>query len=62
MKKSMKSKLMKELIRMVVMIENYEWLRYKVGELVKEVGVGVDVVGNEELRIEELEEYDKMMV
>lgn len=44
---------------MVVIIDNYDSFTYNLAHLVKELGAKVDVLRNDQFKIEELEQYDK---
>lgn len=44
---------------MVVIIDNYDSFTYNLAHLVKELGVAVDVLRNDQFSIKELEQYDK---
>ena len=47
---------------MVVIIDNYDSFTYNLAHLVKELGVAVDVLRNDQFSIEELEQYDKIIL
>ena len=47
---------------MVVIIDNYDSFTYNLAHLVKELGAKVDVLRNKKLKIEELEQYDKIIL
>lgn len=47
---------------MVVIIDNYDSFTYNLAHLVKELGVAVDVLRNDQFNIEELEQYDKIIL
>ena len=44
---------------MVVIIDNYDSFTYNLAHLVKELGVAVDVLRNDQFSIEELEQYSE---
>ena len=43
-------------IMKVVIIDNYDSFTYNLSHLVKELGAGVDVLRNDQFRLEELEQ------
>ena len=47
---------------MVVIIDNYDSFTYNLAHLVKELGAKVDVLRNDQFKIEELEQYDKIIL
>ena len=47
---------------MVVIIDNYDSFTYNLAHLVKELGIAVDVLRNDQFSIEELEQYDKIIL
>ena len=47
---------------MVLIIDNYDSFTYNLAHLVKEVGAKVDVLRNDQFKIEELEQYDKIIL
>ena len=47
---------------MVVIIDNYDSFTYNLAHLVKELGAKVDVLRNDQFKIEELEQYDKSIL
>ena len=47
---------------MVVIIDNYDSFTYNLAHLVKELGTKVDVLRNDQFKIEELEQYDKIIL
>ena len=47
---------------MVVIIDNYDSFTYNLAHLVKELGAKVDVLRNYQFKIEELEQYDKIIL
>ena len=47
---------------MVVIIDNYDSFTYNLAHLVKELGVAVDILRNDQFSIEELEQYDKIIL
>ena len=46
----------------VVIIDNYDSFTYNLSHLVKELGAEVTVVRNDQFRLEELEEYNKIIL
>lgn len=46
----------------IVIIDNYDSFTYNLAHLVKELGVTADVLRNDQFRMEELEEYDKIIL
>ena len=46
----------------VVIIDNYDSFTYNLSHLVKELGAGVDVLRNDQFRLEELEQYSKIIL
>lgn len=47
---------------MVLIIDNYDSFTYNLAHLVKELGAAVDVLRNDQFRLEELEQYDKIIL
>ena len=47
---------------MVVIIDNYDSFTYNLANLVKELGAKVSVLRNDQFKIEELEQYDKIIL
>lgn len=47
---------------MIVIIDNYDSFTYNLSHLVKELGAEVDVLRNDQFRLEELETYDKIIL
>ena len=47
---------------MVVILDNYDSFTYNLAHLVKELGAKVDVLRNDQFKIEELEQYDKIIL
>ena len=45
-----------------VIIDNYDSFTYNLAHLVKELGAEVDVLRNDQFRLEELEQYDKIIL
>lgn len=45
-----------------VIIDNYDSFTYNLAHLVKELGAAVDVLRNDQFRMEELERYDKIIL
>ena len=45
-----------------VIIDNYDSFTYNLAHLVKELGVEVDVLRNDQFRLEDLEQYDKIIL
>ena len=47
---------------MVVIIDNYDSFTYNLAHLVKEIGVEVEVLRNDQFKLEELEPYEKIIL
>ena len=47
---------------MFLFIDNYDSFTYNLAHLVKELGAQTDVLRNDQFRLEELEEYDKIIL
>lgn len=47
---------------MVVIIDNYDSFTYNLAHLVKELGVEVEVLRNDQFKLEELEPYEKIIL
>lgn len=45
-----------------IIIDNYDSFTYNLAHLVKELGAAVDVLRNDQFRLEELEQYDKIIL
>ena len=46
----------------ILLLDNYDSFTYNLAHLVKELGVAVDVLRNDQFSIEELEQYDKIIL
>lgn len=46
----------------IVIIDNYDSFTYNLAHLIKELGVEVDVIRNDQFSLEELEVYDKIVL
>lgn len=46
----------------IVIIDNYDSFTYNLSHLVKEAGAGVTVLRNDRFRLEELEQFDKILL
>ena len=46
----------------IVIIDNYDSFTYNLSHLVKELGAEVTVVRNDQFRLEELEQYSKIIL
>ena len=46
----------------IVIIDNYDSFTYNLSHLIKELGAEVAVVRNDQFRLEELEQFDKIVL
>ena len=46
----------------IVIIDNYDSFTYNLSHLIKELGAEVTVVRNDQFRLEELEQFDKIVL
>ena len=46
----------------ILLLDNYDSFTYNLAHLVKELGAKVDVLRNDQFKIEELEQYDKIIL
>ena len=46
----------------IAIIDNYDSFTYNLAHLVRELGAEVDVLRNDQFRLEELEAYDKLLL
>lgn len=49
-------------MKKIVIIDNYDSFTYNLSHLVKELGASVDVLRNDKFKLEDLEQYDKIIL